>query len=310
MNMLRIALACLLSLAFSLLESQTSIGQDATPSQKLVNFGRDIAPVLKERCLRCHEGAKASNGFQISDRSALLAFIEPGNSAASSLWTDYLIQPSKLKEKDSLVMPPDGPLGVTELALLKVWIDEGADWPVDATLIAATIDTSDTPAISLPLRLFRAAGYFHPAVVHFPIVLFTLSGLAAFLSYFLGARCRSAAFQCLAMASVSSIIAVVLGWSFAELQGYPGWTNVLSDNSTENERSFFLHRWLGTSTSVIGVVLVILGLLERRYKSNALGQAWRLGAIAMVFLVGMVGHQGGELVYGDIFEKAYNQISK
>jgi hypothetical protein len=112
------------------------------------------------------------------------------------------------------------------------------------------------------------------------------------------------------MASVSSIVAVIMGWSFADLQGYTAWTNALSANATENERSFFMHRWLGTSTAILGVVLVVLGLLERRYKSNALGQAWRLGSIGMMFLIGLVGHQGGELVYGDIFEKAYNQISK
>jgi len=308
--MIKIQLACLLMLACSLWEPRPSIGQDATSAQKLVNFGRDIAPLFKERCLHCHEGDKASNGFLISDRAALLAFVEPGNAAGSSLWNDYLNQPSKLKLKDSLVMPPDGPLAASELALLKVWIDEGADWPADASLVATNAEPSETGSISFPSRLIRAIGYFHPAVVHFPIVLFTLSGVAAFLSYFLGTRCRSAAFQCLAMASVSSIVAVIMGWSFADLQGYPAWTNVLSENATENERSFFMHRWVGTSTAILGVVLVVLGLLERRYKSNALGQAWRLGSIGMMFLIGLVGHQGGELVYGDIFEKAYNQISK
>ena len=306
----KILLACLLMLACSLLEPQPSIGQDATSAQKLVNFGRDIAPLFRERCLHCHEGEKASNGFLISDRAALLAFVEPGNASDSSLWNDYLNQPSKLKLKDSLVMPPDGPLAASELALLKVWIDEGADWPADASLVATNAEPSETGSISFSSRLMRAIGYFHPAVVHFPIVLFTLSGVAAFLSYFLGTRCRSAAFQCLAMASVSSIVAVIMGWSFADLQGYPAWTNALTTNATENERSFFMHRWLGTSTAILGVVLVVLGLLERRYKSNALGQAWRLGSIGMMFLIGLVGHQGGELVYGDIFEKAYNQISK
>lgn len=306
MNSFRIVVICFVFVALSYLEPKSVVGQDSETAQKLVQFGRDIAPLLKKECLRCHEGDKASNGFQIADRAALLAFIEPGNSATSSLWTDYLIQPSRLIEKESLVMPPDGPLSASELSLLKVWIDEGADWPLDVALLSAVAQ----PSGAFSSRLYRAIGYFHPAVVHFPIVLYSLSGLAAFLSYFLGTRCKSAAFQCLALASLSSVVAVVMGWSFADLQGHPGWTNVLSENATESERSFFLHRWLGLSTVVAGVLFVVLGLMERRYKSDTLGHLWRLGAIATMFLVGMVGHQGGELVYGDIFEKAYNQLNK
>ena len=85
---------------------------------------------------------------------------------------------------------------------------------------------------------------------------------------------------------------------------------MISDNATHDEANFFYHRWLGVSVVIIGLVCVMLGLIARRYKSSRLNHAWRLGAIALAALVGLVGHQGGELHYGDIFDKAMEQLRK
>ena len=111
-------------------------------------------------------------------------------------------------------------------------------------------------------------------------------------------------------AALASVLTVVMGWSFAEIQGYPVWHKLLENNATHDEENFFYHRWLGTFTAAIGLVCVVLGLLARFYKSNRLNHAWRIGAIALAALVGIVGHQGGELVYGDIFGKAIEQLRK
>ena len=282
-------------------------------SNKITDFATDIAPILLDKCVSCHEGEKAKNGFDISDRDALLGFVEPGDAASSSLWTDYLIQPSKVQMQDSLVMPPDGPLKASELATIKLWIDEGAEWPV-STFIRSTNKEASPPQVgeasSLVTKLYRAIGYFHPAMVHFPIALFFMGGTCAVLSYFLGARCQTTAFQCLVVAALTSVVTVVMGWSFADTQGYPAWNKMISNNATHDEINFFYHRWLGVLTVFIGLACVLLGLIARRYKSTSLNHAWRIGAIALAALVGLVGHQGGELHYGDIFDKALEQFRK
>ena len=280
-------------------------------SAKITNFERDIAPILRDQCVSCHEGDKAKNGFVIADRETLIGYLEPGNSASSSLWTDYLTQPSRLESKESLVMPPDGPLNPSQLAIFKLWIDEGADWP-EGVLLTSKEQKEEKPVGTAPLatKAFKALGYFHPAMVHFPIALFLVGGVCAFLSYFLGPRCQTTAFQCVAVAAVSSVVTAIMGWSFAETQGYPAWDKMLATNATHDETNLFFHRWLGTLTAVLGIVCVAIGLIARRNKSNKLSHTWRVGAMVLAALVGLVGHQGGELVYGDIFDKALEQLRK
>ena len=306
-SMSRTTTSALLCLCMFLLSANYSFCQ----SDKISNFERDIAPILLDKCVSCHEGDKAKNGFVVSDRDALLGYLAPGNSAESSLWTDYLVQPSRAESKESLVMPPDGPLNPSQLAMVKLWIDEGADWPV-GFLLTSKDEKEEKPAgnISFTTKAFKAIGYFHPAMVHFPIALFLVGGVCAFLSYFLGPRCQTTAFQCVAVAAVSCVITVIMGWSFADTRGYPAWDKMLATNATHDETNLFFHRWLGTLTAVVGIVCVVVGLMARRYKSNKLSHAWRIGAIVLAALVGLVGHQGGELVYGDIFDKALEQLRK
>ncbi len=58
------------------------VAQDATTSEgstgskKLIDFERDVAPTLREHCLKCHHGERAKADFQIADRDALLGYIE------------------------------------------------------------------------------------------------------------------------------------------------------------------------------------------------------------------------------------------
>ncbi|HUP77980.1 MAG TPA: DUF2231 domain-containing protein [Pirellula sp.] len=296
--------------------SSALLGFSQPDPAKITDFARDIAPLLRDKCVSCHEGEKAKNGFVVGDRDALMAFVEPGNADSSSLWTDYLHQPSRDQLADSLVMPPDGgPLNAAQLAIIKLWIDEGAIWP-EGMLVHShekeppTIQIPGTISISVPTKLYRAIGYFHPAMVHFPIALFFVGGACAFLSYFLGPRCQTTAFQCVALAAVTSILTVIMGWSFAQTKGYPPWYEMLAVDATHDQENLFYHRWIGTFTAVFGLGCVLLGLIARRYKSDNLNHAWRIGAILLAALVGIVGHQGGELVYGDIFDKAMEQLQK
>ena len=293
-------------------QAQTEPSSSPSKSNRIIDFARDIAPILHEKCNSCHQGEKARNGFVIADRSAVLGLIEAGNANGSSLWTDYLIQPPKTQDKESLIMPPDGPLPAEQLASLKLWIDEGADWPEGVQVGAREMksyEPVDAPK-SMAAKAFRAIGYFHPAMVHFPIAFFFLSGACAALSYFLGVKCQSAAFQCLVLGTLTSVITVVMGWSFAEIQDYPAWGTMLGPNASHDQTNFFYHRWLGTIVPVLGSFSVLVALLARRNKSKGLNHLWRCSAIGMAALVGLVGHQGGELIYGDIFDKAIEQFSK
>ena len=55
-------------------------------SADAINFERDIAPILEERCIDCHGGAKEKSGLRLDTRANLLrggdsglAAVIPGN---------------------------------------------------------------------------------------------------------------------------------------------------------------------------------------------------------------------------------------
>ncbi len=277
----------------------------------VVIFERDIAPLFKSRCQSCHNSEAPKGGLDIFDRDSVLGYIEPNEPESSSIWTDYLLQHPVSSDPDSMVMPPDGPLAPSELALLKVWIAEGAVWPEADNAVGELLPGGGalTADASLGVKVYRASGYFHPAIVHFPIALIVLSGGCAFLSYFLGSRCESMAFHTLWIGALSSVIACFMGWSFAEMRGFADWSTFPSDTASSEQVGVFWHRWLGVSVTVWSLLLVAIGLFASKWRSNGLRNAWRMGAILAALMVCWVGHQGGELVYGDVFTKAYELIT-
>lgn len=311
--------ARLLIVALTLIAStSTTVGQDTeqtpdntasnTASKTYVDFKKDIVPLLESHCQSCHQGQEAEGGFLLSDRDALMGYITPGSASDSSLWNDYLTAPSKTIDKNSLVMPPDGPLPMTDLALIKLWIDEGASWPEEVKI-------GDAGSVvplggSIPVRAYRAMGYLHPAVVHFPIALLSLSGACVALSFLFGQRFIPFAYACLVIGAIGAVVSAIMGWSFADIRGLADWTTMLSSNATEKESNEFFHRWLGTLTAVAAVLVAWFGHRARQQDGTRPGYFWKIGALVLALLVGIVGHQGGELVYGDIFAKARELFMK
>ena len=278
-----------------------------------VDFSKDIAPILREHCLQCHQGEQAKGGLDINDRQALLGYITPGSLADSSLWNDYLTAKPISEVPDSLVMPPDGPLPRGKLALLKLWIEEGAIWP-EGESIDQKEDRVD-PALlgadaSLPRRLYLAMGYFHPAVVHFPIALLSIAGLCIVLSWVFGQGCVQFAYGCLVLGALGSLAAALMGWSFAEIRGLSDWTEMITSTADERQSNEFFHRWVGTFLALAS--LVVAWMAYRAGKSDATrpGKGWKMATLVLAALVGLVGHQGGELVYGDIFAQAIEQFNR
>ena len=283
------------------------------PRQAWVDFSKDIAPILREHCLQCHSGPQPKGGFDISDREALLGYITPGSVDESSLWTDYLTAKPISEDAQSLVMPPDGPLPKAKLAMLKLWIQEGASWP-ESDKLDEQADLVSAEALganaSTPRRLYLAIGYFHPAVVHFPVALLSLAGLAIIFSWMFGQGCVRFAYVCLVLGAIGSLVAALMGWSFAEIRGLAGWTELISSSSSEQQSNEFFHRWLGTLTALASLAVAWMAYRSGKADGTRPGWGWKTGALILAALVGIVGHQGGEMVYGDIFAQAIEQLNR
>ena len=110
----------------------------------LVDFEREIAPILENRCEACHGPAQQLSGLRLDDGATALKggysgpVIVPGSSSTSRLMR--LISGGE----GDLVMPPSGDrLSSNEIGLIGAWIDQGAHWP--ATVANANSARADVP---------------------------------------------------------------------------------------------------------------------------------------------------------------------
>jgi hypothetical protein len=105
----------------------------AAPGDDVVSFERDVAPILEQRCLRCHNEEVAKGGLSLATAAHATrggesgAVVVPGQ-AEQSLLLEMVggTQPA---------MPAQGaPLTGEQIATLRRWIAAGAVWPADRTL--------------------------------------------------------------------------------------------------------------------------------------------------------------------------------
>ena len=98
----------------------------AQTAQK-VSFSTDVAPILAKNCAQCHGPAPAMGNLDLRSRDAALKggqhgpAIVPGDSAGSRLYQHLTGQ---MKPQ----MPMGGRLTDAEIAVIKAWIDSGAEW--------------------------------------------------------------------------------------------------------------------------------------------------------------------------------------
>ena len=114
-----------------------------------IDFARDVQPILRQQCVGCHGPSQQMNGLRLDRRrdamrggSAGGVVIRPGNGEISPLFLK--ISGTSLGTQ----MPPTGALKAEQIAILKRWIDEGANWP-DALAGDAPVAPPDPGATRL-----------------------------------------------------------------------------------------------------------------------------------------------------------------
>jgi len=96
----------------------------ADAAQSKVDFARDIQPVFSAHCERCHGARSAMAQLRLDDRQSLLRLVIPGNGKSSRLLHRILGEGGEAR----MPMGAD-PLKPGQIALIRKWIDEGAEWP-------------------------------------------------------------------------------------------------------------------------------------------------------------------------------------
>lgn len=113
-----------------------------------VDFKKDIQPILKDHCYKCHSGPKAKKKIRYDNARYFAevigthedAVVIPGNPSGSKL-----LRLASLPRTATDAMPPPNrggtPMSSSDLALVKKWIEEGAS-------LDAKPSSPDTPDLS------------------------------------------------------------------------------------------------------------------------------------------------------------------
>jgi mono/diheme cytochrome c family protein/uncharacterized membrane protein len=134
----------------------------------------------------------------------------------------------------------------------------------------------------------QALGRFHVVIVHFPIALLLLAGMAElWRSIRRSKQASPLAIVCLVIGGLAAIVSSVLGWIHKGFTGF----------AAEGGFTLNLHQWLGIAAASAAVV-ALATLFIVRLRNRPLWP-YRLATITCAFLVAAAGHFGGTLTHGD-----------
>ncbi|MBI1832883.1 MAG: DUF1549 domain-containing protein, partial [Planctomycetes bacterium] len=85
------------------------------------HFDQAVAPLLIDRCIDCHSGAKPKGKLDLTRKASASKVVTPKNLKESTLW----------QRVEAGEMPPKKPLDAKEKAVMKAWIENGASWGTD-----------------------------------------------------------------------------------------------------------------------------------------------------------------------------------
>ena len=91
-------------------------------AQNPPDYAREIQPVLERNCYSCHGEKLQSAGLRLDQKQSALAKLVPGKAAESEIYR-RVVGVGNLAR-----MPMGGALPAAQIALIKAWIDGGANW--------------------------------------------------------------------------------------------------------------------------------------------------------------------------------------
>ena len=92
--------------------------------------------------------------------------------------------------------------------------------------------------------------------------------------------------------------ASVMGWSFAQYQGY---VTLLDPDS-----DVFLHRWSGVTATVLALACAAKAVKGRSVPDAPINKAWQAGVLVTAVLIGFAGYQGGEMINPRLYANAWS----
>ena len=151
-----------------------AIGILAQSPSPRVDFARDVQPILTASCQGCH-GPKAQMGqLRLDAKASAARTFKAGKSAESSLYQRVA------GTSDQARMPMGGkPLPAEQIAIIKRWIDEGAEWPDTVGAKSAEIAKhwAFVAPVKAPLPAVKDTAWANGAIDRFVLARLEAEGL-------------------------------------------------------------------------------------------------------------------------------------
>ncbi|MBI1917284.1 MAG: PSD1 domain-containing protein [Planctomycetes bacterium] len=90
-------------------------------------FEKDVLPILKANCFKCHGGSRVRGGLRLNSRETILKGGDTGPAISLTRPDDSLLLRA-IHYKGDLQMPPDGRLPQKDVDTLTRWVKEGLPW--------------------------------------------------------------------------------------------------------------------------------------------------------------------------------------
>ncbi len=119
-----------LATMFSVALTERGMGQPAPRLTRTVDFTREVFPLLEKNCFECHGPTKQRSSLRLDSKEAMLKGGDSGPAIVAGKGDDSAIFRRAAAVSGEDPMPPKGErLSPDAMALIRAWIDQGAEWP-------------------------------------------------------------------------------------------------------------------------------------------------------------------------------------
>lgn len=139
-------------------EKQDQAKSEKTPAKKVpdkVDFRKHVVPILEKHCFRCHTATERNGGLRLDWRPDALQGGDSGKPVfGGTVETNEILR--RVTSKDEAVRMPLGgqPLNDMEIATIRRWVEQGADWPAKEVPKAEPPEEADKSFIDRALDFY------------------------------------------------------------------------------------------------------------------------------------------------------------
>ncbi len=133
-------------------EADIDLSKLPPPAAMVVDYVKDIQPLLSGHCVKCHGAEKQRGGLRLDNKTSAFQGGDDGKVLVAGKSADSRLVHLVAGLEEDKVMPPKGELlTAAQIGLLRAWIDQGAVWPDQGKAVIARSDHWSLQPLKAPV---------------------------------------------------------------------------------------------------------------------------------------------------------------